>query len=655
MKKIVALILSIVMVFVIIVPAYAAPLPVVSFYGFQPDGTPYHYYSFGDEVFYNICYDGVDKCYGDSLVGFPKGVNPDGWLRDTMLVNGAYQLVNARYKLDTPDRAAYPATNRNMLLTVTAEGQNGSANFNAETSEITLYMKPASNLEAPEMEVVVTSLGYQYFHGPVWWSLTNDAAEKEKLKELYNAGLEGDTFLYKDSWEPFGELFIATMENNVDLSKETWLTVCGGTIGGYFYPVFEQYKLICVTGENPILKVPALAPRTAEFDKRLLYQANVIFTLTDYTRKPIACSINGNMSPANAVSFNDSMCVVDREYLASVSTGDTISLTVGFDDGSEDTVKVTIKDTTSMAFKPVFSDVGTSTTAWEYINPLVEKGIIEKSNDKFLPENAITYAEFYSFLTNLGIKGDPQPSPSALMPVDEGERLLFSILKSKPFEAKYIALNKQHLWLPNVYGDLTSDNFAFFDMVLSDPGERVWGGVNKSDTEKLFTRAQAAEAIYRFVRLTEYADELSALQNPMAIPTPSAVLLNGKSIIFDAYNISGANYFKLRDLAYVLNGTDKQFAIEYDNETKRISVLTGNSYTQLGGEMSSRGKDAKIAALSSVGVYFDRMYSEMWAYNIGGNNYFKLREIAKALDFSVEYDAATKTIIIDTTKGVILD
>lgn len=103
MKKIVALILSIVMVFVIIVPAYAAPLPVVSFYGFQPDGTPYHYYSFGDEVFYNVCYDGVDKCYGGSLAGFPKGVNPDGWLRDTMLVNGAYQLVNARYKLDTPD------------------------------------------------------------------------------------------------------------------------------------------------------------------------------------------------------------------------------------------------------------------------------------------------------------------------------------------------------------------------------------------------------------------------------------------------------------------------------------------------------------------------------------------------------------------------
>ena len=127
---------------------------------------------------------------------------------------------------------------------------NGSANFDAETSEITLYMKPASNLKTPKMEVIVTSLGYQYFHGPVWWSLTNDAAEKEKLDELYNAGLEGDTFLYKDSWEPFGELFIATMENKVDLSKETWLTVCGGTIGGYFYPVFEQYKLICVTGEK---------------------------------------------------------------------------------------------------------------------------------------------------------------------------------------------------------------------------------------------------------------------------------------------------------------------------------------------------------------------------------------------------------------------
>ena len=34
-----------------------------------------------------------------------------------------------------------------------------------------------------------------------------------------------------------------------------------------------------------------------------------------------------------------------------------------------------------------------------------------------------------------------------------------------------------------------------------------------------------------------------------------------------------------------------------------------------------------------------------------GNNYFKLRDIGRALDFSVEWDGANNAIIIDTTKG----
>ena len=46
-----------------------------------------------------------------------------------------------------------------------------------------------------------------------------------------------------------------------------------------------------------------------------------------------------------------------------------------------------------------------------------------------------------------------------------------------------------------------------------------------------------------------------------AKPTESNVLVNGVSKSFDAYNINGSNYFKLRDLAYVLNGTEKQFEI----------------------------------------------------------------------------------------------
>jgi len=39
------------------------------------------------------------------------------------------------------------------------------------------------------------------------------------------------------------------------------------------------------------------------------------------------------------------------------------------------------------------------------------------------------------------------------------------------------------------------------------------------------------------------------------------------------------------------------------------------------------------------------------AYNIGGHNYFKLRNVAAAIDFAVTWNSATGTIGIDTSAG----
>jgi len=59
-----------------------------------------------------------------------------------------------------------------------------------------------------------------------------------------------------------------------------------------------------------------------------------------------------------------------------------------------------------------------------------------------------------------------------------------------------------------------------------------------------------------------------------AAPTASTVYLNDAVNAFEAYNIGGNNYFKLRDLAYVLNGTAKQFEVGYDNATKAITLIS---------------------------------------------------------------------------------
>ena len=136
-----------------------------------------------------------------------------------------------------------------------------------------------------------------------------------------------------------------------------------------------------------------------------------------------------------------------------------------------------------------------------------------------------------------------------------------------------------------------------------------------------------------------------------AVPTASTVLVNGTQVAFDAYNISGNNYFKLRDVAYTLNGTEKQFEVGWDSENNAISLTSGLLYTAVGGEMSGKGSGNKTPAPTNSKIYLDSVEVSLTAYNIEGNNYFKLRDIGKAFDFGVDWDGARNTIVIDTSKG----
>lgn len=140
-----------------------------------------------------------------------------------------------------------------------------------------------------------------------------------------------------------------------------------------------------------------------------------------------------------------------------------------------------------------------------------------------------------------------------------------------------------------------------------------------------------------------------------ATPTASTVLVNGKSVAFDAYNISGNNYFKLRDLGYILSGTEKQFDVGWDGANNAISLTSDQAYTVVGGEMEGKGSGSKTPTATTSKIYLDGKEVSFTAYNIEGNNYFKLRDIGEAFDFGVAWDGASNTIVIDTSKGYTAD
>jgi hypothetical protein len=118
--------------------------------------------------------------------------------------------------------------------------------------------------------------------------------------------------------------------------------------------------------------------------------------------------------------------------------------------------------------------------------------------------------------------------------------------------------------------------------------------------------------------------------------------------VFEAYNIAGSNYFKLRDLAYALSETEKPFDVGYDSATKSIVLTTGENYRVVGGEMAGKGADDKSATPTNPKITLDGKEINLIAYNISGNNYFKLRDIGAVLNFGVAWNATSRTVEIDT-------
>ena len=125
--------------------------------------------------------------------------------------------------------------------------------------------------------------------------------------------------------------------------------------------------------------------------------------------------------------------------------------------------------------------------------------------------------------------------------------------------------------------------------------------------------------------------------------------VNGVKKDCDKYNIDGSNYFKLRDLAYMLSGTGSQFAVGYDDATKTVTVNKGAPYTPNGSEMVIGEDKSATAEPSGQTIMIDgQPRGDLTVYNIGGNNYFKLRDLGTALGFNVDYDEATKTAIVNS-------
>jgi hypothetical protein len=146
-----------------------------------------------------------------------------------------------------------------------------------------------------------------------------------------------------------------------------------------------------------------------------------------------------------------------------------------------------------------------------------------------------------------------------------------------------------------------------------------------------------------FVKLVQNGTSTASVN--MAQANPFAADISGTQRQFQAFLINNNNYVMLRDLAYYINGSKAQFEVSYDAGTKAISISSNSAYTMQGYEDTVKADKSKTYKDTTSKIFIDGKEVTLKGYNIEGSNYFKLRDLAYALNFDVDY--RTKQIYIE--------
>ena len=134
---------------------------------------------------------------------------------------------------------------------------------------------------------------------------------------------------------------------------------------------------------------------------------------------------------------------------------------------------------------------------------------------------------------------------------------------------------------------------------------------------------------------------------PTIVLSPQKLTVDGQPIDCEKYNIDGSNYFMLRDIAFLLNGTGSQFALDWDDATRTVSITTGAPYEPDGSELQTGADKSASAVVGNQTIMIDgAVCAGLSVFNMGDRNYFKLRDLAEVLNFDVDFDETSNTAII---------
>lgn len=134
-----------------------------------------------------------------------------------------------------------------------------------------------------------------------------------------------------------------------------------------------------------------------------------------------------------------------------------------------------------------------------------------------------------------------------------------------------------------------------------------------------------------------------------AKPVVYTISINEQDYETQVYTINGSEYFRLRDIAFIMIGTTRQFQVEWNETEQSVQIIQGPYYREIGGELSLSDAE-KTAVPTTSTIYSSGNKTDLAGYYVDGSTYLTITDIASDIGFSADVDTDTHTVYISGSR-----